>query len=149
VVHAGRGAARLERPARRRLARGGRRLRRLRAPLVLTGFWRPLGRAIAAIPAPLAAAMLAGVLLPLCLAPARAVAELPWQGLPVVLVWGGAVAHRAALGGARGARGRRGGRGRRSRRPGAVGAGPRAVVELTAPAFDLGALVGWRSRSSS
>lgn len=55
--------------------------------LVLTGFWRPLGRALAAIPAPLAAAMLAGVLLPLCLAPARAVVELPWQGLPVVLVW--------------------------------------------------------------
>lgn len=110
--------------------------------LVLTGFWRPLGRALAAIPGPLAAAMLAGVLLPLCLAPARAVAELPWQALPVVLAW-------AALGLAA----------RRWAVPGALavaavavaadpaGPGPAAgdllpAVVLTAPAFDLGAVVG-------
>ncbi len=55
--------------------------------IVLAGAWRPLGRGIAAIPAPLANAMLAGVLLSLCLAPVRAVAEAPLLGLPVVLAW--------------------------------------------------------------
>ena len=43
------------------------------ALIVLTGLWRALGRLIAAIPPALASAMLAGVLLPVCLAPARAV----------------------------------------------------------------------------
>ena len=57
------------------------------ALLVLAGFWRPLLRAVQAIPAPLANAMLAGVLLDLCLAPARAVGSLPWLALPVVLIW--------------------------------------------------------------
>ena len=42
---------------------------------------------MAAIPAPLANAMLAGVLLGLCLAPVKAVAELPALGLPVVAAW--------------------------------------------------------------
>jgi benzoate membrane transport protein len=55
--------------------------------IVLAGIWRPLGRWVAAIPAPLANAMLAGVLLSLCLAPVKAVAETPALGLPVVLVW--------------------------------------------------------------
>lgn len=54
---------------------------------VLAGLWRPLGRAIAAIPGPLASAMLAGVLLPICEAPARAVVDLPGQAVPVVLTW--------------------------------------------------------------
>ena len=31
--------------------------------------------------------MLAGVLLPICLAPARAVVEIPWVAAPVVLTW--------------------------------------------------------------
>ena len=57
------------------------------ALIVLSGLFRPLGRWVAAIPAPLANAMLAGVLLSLCLAPVRAVAEAPELGLPVVLVW--------------------------------------------------------------
>ena len=57
------------------------------ALIVLAGMWRPLGRAVAAIPASLANAMLAGVLLGLCLAPVRAVAALPGLALPVVLVW--------------------------------------------------------------
>lgn len=57
------------------------------ALIVLAGLSRPLGRAIAAIPVPLASAMLAGVLLPLCLAPATAAAELPAQALPVIAVW--------------------------------------------------------------
>ncbi len=55
--------------------------------LVLAGLWRPLGRAVAAIPPALASALLAGVLLGLCLAPVRAVAELPAQGLLLVGVW--------------------------------------------------------------
>ncbi|HEX2314454.1 MAG TPA: benzoate/H(+) symporter BenE family transporter, partial [Thermomonospora sp.] len=55
--------------------------------IAVTGLFRPLGRWIAAIPQPLAAAMLAGVLLELCVAPARAVAEVPEMALPVVLVW--------------------------------------------------------------
>jgi benzoate membrane transport protein len=57
------------------------------ALIVLTGLWRALGRLIAAIPPALASAMLAGVLLPICLAPARAVVEIPWVAAPVVLVW--------------------------------------------------------------
>ncbi|WP_407939646.1 benzoate/H(+) symporter BenE family transporter [Motilibacter deserti] len=57
------------------------------ALLVLAGLWRPLGRAIAAIPPALANAMLAGVLLSLCLAPARAAVEIPRLALPVVAVW--------------------------------------------------------------
>jgi benzoate membrane transport protein len=57
------------------------------ALIVLSGFFRPLGRAIRMIPAPLANAMLAGVLLGLCLAPVKAVA-FDWRlGLPIVLTW--------------------------------------------------------------
>jgi len=55
--------------------------------IVLAGFWRPLGRAVAAIPPALANAMLAGILLGLCLAPVRAVAQFPAEGLAIVLVW--------------------------------------------------------------
>jgi benzoate membrane transport protein len=55
--------------------------------VVLAGLWRPLGRAVAAIPASLANAMLGGVLLNLCLAPVRAIAALPAQGLAIILVW--------------------------------------------------------------
>ncbi|MBA5776606.1 benzoate/H(+) symporter BenE family transporter [Stappia sp. F7233] len=57
------------------------------ALIVAAGFIRPFGRAVAAIPAPLANAMLAGVLLGLCLAPVEAVAEVPALALPVVAVW--------------------------------------------------------------
>ena len=57
------------------------------ALIFLAGLWKPLGRWVAAIPAPLANAMLAGVLLSLCLAPVKAVAAAPQLGLPVVLVW--------------------------------------------------------------
>lgn len=55
--------------------------------VVLAGLWRPLGRAAAAIPLSLASAMLAGVLMELCLAPVRAVAELPALALPIVGAW--------------------------------------------------------------
>lgn len=46
-----------------------------------------LGRLIAAIPAPVAGGMLAGVLLDLCLAPVRALAEVPLLAAPVIVVW--------------------------------------------------------------
>ncbi|QJR20504.1 benzoate/H(+) symporter BenE family transporter [Pelagibacterium halotolerans] len=55
--------------------------------VVIAGFWRPFGRAVAAIPMPLASAMLAGILFNLCLAPVRAVAELPTLALPIIVVW--------------------------------------------------------------
>jgi benzoate membrane transport protein len=55
--------------------------------IILAGLWRPLGRVVSAIPPPLANAMLAGVLLSLCIAPVRAVAQTPLLGLPVVLAW--------------------------------------------------------------
>jgi benzoate membrane transport protein len=55
--------------------------------IVAAGQIRPLGRAVAAIPAPLANAMMAGVLLPLCLAPVRAVAFDPLLGLAIVGTW--------------------------------------------------------------
>jgi len=45
------------------------------------------GRAVAAIPAPLANAMLAGILFTLCLAPVRAVAEQPLAGSASWLAW--------------------------------------------------------------
>lgn len=57
------------------------------ALIVLAGLWKPLGRGVAAIPAPLANAMLAGVLLGLCLAPVRAVAQVPEAGLAIILTW--------------------------------------------------------------
>lgn len=57
------------------------------ALIVLCGLWPGLGRAITAIPKPLASAMLAGVLFPICLAPIEAVATLPLLGAPIVLVW--------------------------------------------------------------
>jgi benzoate membrane transport protein len=55
--------------------------------VVVAGVWRAFGRAVSAIPLPLAGAMLAGVLLDLCLAPVRAVGEMPALALPVVLAW--------------------------------------------------------------
>ena len=55
--------------------------------IVMAGLWKPLGRAVESIPAPLANAMLAGVIFSLCLAPAKAVAEVPQLALPVIVVW--------------------------------------------------------------
>jgi len=55
--------------------------------IVIAGLWKPLGRAVAAIPPALANAMLAGVLLGLCLAPVQAVAEFPALGLAIVVTW--------------------------------------------------------------
>ncbi|WP_299082735.1 benzoate/H(+) symporter BenE family transporter [uncultured Ruegeria sp.] len=54
---------------------------------VMAGLWKPLGRLAAAIPTTLAQAMLAGVLMPLCILPFKAAVEIPWQALPVILTW--------------------------------------------------------------
>ena len=55
--------------------------------IVIAGLFKPLGRAVAAIPAPLANAMLAGVLVGLCYAPVKAVSFNPAFGLPIVIAW--------------------------------------------------------------
>lgn len=57
------------------------------ALIVAAGLFPALGRAIAAIPRPIAAAMLAGVLLDLCIAPVRALVDVPLLAAPIVLVW--------------------------------------------------------------
>lgn len=57
------------------------------ALILLAGLWPGFGALIARIPASIAQAMLAGVLLPLCLAPVTGIAENPWGVLPVVLTW--------------------------------------------------------------
>ncbi|WP_395515876.1 benzoate/H(+) symporter BenE family transporter [Pseudorhizobium flavum] len=55
--------------------------------IVFAGLFRPLGRAVAAIPAPLANAMLSGVILGLCFAPFKAIAFDPLLGLPILVAW--------------------------------------------------------------
>jgi benzoate membrane transport protein len=55
--------------------------------IIVTGLWSRLGGLIAAIPAPIAQAMLAGVVLELCLAPARGLATHPWEVGPILLTW--------------------------------------------------------------
>lgn len=62
--------------------------------IVAAGLVPALGRTVASIPAPIASAMLAGVLLPLCTAPVRALVEVPRLAGPVVLTW--LVLHRFA-----------------------------------------------------
>ena len=109
--------------------------------LALTGLWGTLGRLIARIPVPIASAMLAGVLLPLCLAPVRAAVDIPAAVGPVIVAWAllGVVARRWAI-------------------PGALAvaivvvlvseplrAGPTGalpVLDGTVPAFSAGALLG-------
>lgn len=55
--------------------------------LAATGLFRPLARVIERIPASLASALLAGVLLTLCLAPFRAIAFNPLWGLVILIGW--------------------------------------------------------------
>jgi benzoate membrane transport protein len=55
--------------------------------ILLTAAWPGLGRLIGRIPPAIAQAMLAGVLLPLCLAPIAGAAENPWGVLPVLVTW--------------------------------------------------------------
>ncbi|MEO6125039.1 MAG: benzoate/H(+) symporter BenE family transporter [Ilumatobacteraceae bacterium] len=54
---------------------------------VVAGLWRPLAEWIAMIPGPLASALLAGVLLPVCLSPAKSMVQEPWLTAPMVIVW--------------------------------------------------------------
>ncbi len=63
------------------------------AALVLaTGLWSRLGDLIARIPPAVAQAMLAGVLVPLCVVPVSSTAARPWLMAPTLLVWLGLTA---------------------------------------------------------
>ena len=57
--------------------------------VVLCGLWPALGRLMTRIPKPIASAMLAGILFPICLAPVTAVADpaTTLLALPIVVVW--------------------------------------------------------------
>ena len=55
--------------------------------IVVTGLSPVLSRAITRIPASVSGALLAGILLPLCLVPVTASTELPAYALPIVAVW--------------------------------------------------------------
>lgn len=55
--------------------------------VLLTATWPFLGTLVAAIPRPIAQAMLAGVLFSLCLAPAHALVEDPLWTTPLVVTW--------------------------------------------------------------
>lgn len=55
--------------------------------IIIAGLFKPLGKAVAAIPAPLANAMLSGVILGLCFAPFKAIAFDPLLGLPILAAW--------------------------------------------------------------
>ena len=57
------------------------------ALIVLTGLWPRLGGLIASIPTPIAQAMLAGIVLELCLTPVRGFVAHPSEVGPIVLVW--------------------------------------------------------------
>lgn len=54
---------------------------------LIAGLFRPFARLATSVPAPLAHAMLAGVLVSLCIAPFRALAEVPYTALPIILTW--------------------------------------------------------------
>ena len=57
--------------------------------IILCGLWPALGRWITRIPKPLASAMLAGILFPICVAPFAAIADpaITLYALPIVLTW--------------------------------------------------------------
>jgi benzoate membrane transport protein len=109
--------------------------------IVVAGLWRPLAAAIAAVPHPLANALLAGVLVPVCAAPVRSLVDFPGLTAPMLVAW--LVLLRVA---------------RRWAVPGALAAAAVAVaihpaggrgathllpqLTVTAPHFDLGTLVG-------
>jgi benzoate membrane transport protein len=108
--------------------------------VVVAGLAPWLARGIAAIPRPIAGAMLAGVILGLCVAPVRALVDVPLLAGPVVLTWAvlyrylrswavpgalvAAIVAIAAYG------------------PGSLsGAALRPVVEVTAPALNVSVVV--------
>jgi benzoate membrane transport protein len=55
--------------------------------ITAAGLVPALGRTIAAIPTPVASAMLAGVLFDLCVAPVHALVEVPLMAAPIVVTW--------------------------------------------------------------
>ncbi|WP_051053764.1 benzoate/H(+) symporter BenE family transporter [Leucobacter salsicius] len=55
--------------------------------LTVTGLWPGLARLVQRIPVPLAQAMLAGILLPLCIAPVSALVTNPLPVVPIVVTW--------------------------------------------------------------
>ncbi len=55
--------------------------------VVLTGLWPRLGTLVARVPVPVAQAMLAGVVLPLCLAPVTSLHDDSAPVVPVLLAW--------------------------------------------------------------
>jgi benzoate membrane transport protein len=55
--------------------------------LLATGLWPWLARIMTRIPRPIASAMLAGILFPICLAPVQAAVQLPLLALPPIVVW--------------------------------------------------------------
>jgi benzoate membrane transport protein len=55
--------------------------------IVAAGLIKPFGRAVAAIPASLANAMLAGILFALCLAPVQAMVAAPLLAAPIIAAW--------------------------------------------------------------
>lgn len=55
--------------------------------LALTGAWPALARTMTRIPVPIASAMLAGILFPICVAPVQAAVRLPMLALPAIAVW--------------------------------------------------------------
>jgi benzoate membrane transport protein len=57
------------------------------ALIVLCGLWPFLGSLITRIPTPLASAMLAGILFPICLAPVTAMIDVPGLAWPILLTW--------------------------------------------------------------
>ncbi|HEY1776200.1 MAG TPA: benzoate/H(+) symporter BenE family transporter [Solirubrobacteraceae bacterium] len=57
------------------------------ALLMLAGLSRRFERLVTAIPAPIASALLAGVLLPVCLSPARSLVAYPGLTAPMVATW--------------------------------------------------------------
>jgi benzoate membrane transport protein len=57
------------------------------ALILLTALWPRLGDLIGAIPKPIAQAMLAGVLLSICLEPVRVLLDRPWLVAPILVVW--------------------------------------------------------------
>jgi benzoate membrane transport protein len=57
------------------------------ALIVLTGLVRPLTRLLQSLPPALTSAVLAGVLLPFCLAPATALAPLPLEAGAICVAW--------------------------------------------------------------
>ena len=118
--------------------------------IVAAGLFPPLGRAVAAIPAPIAGAMLAGVLLPLCTAPVRALVEVPAAGRAGGAHLAAAAPVRPPLGGARRA-GRGGGGDRADRaagRPGRRRTLGRSVDADRAGLERCPRWSGWRCRCS-